>query len=254
MKTSEFWIENGRFVPRPLDEHGLPVADKILLHRRDMVKIENSMLGTTIKWVSFSANWASLMLARQWIKVLEGPFRLKFFNSGWFSETMATAGEAGHRIDRFVAIGDIKLSARVYTQAFDPNTQKLPPSLKKSWEAGEPPENETVICSVNFANEMTQVEHVGPKSALASVWGISPVTYPCISGHTYDRIVSKSYFEVARTGRPHHDHVVAAMTQPDGEVQWFSYQRLVFPGGKNDKNQNTVKVISEGAPVDIRLL
>jgi hypothetical protein len=254
MEILEFWIEGGRIVPCPIDEVGKRVPDKVLLHRRDLVKIESSGQGTTIKWACFSANWASLLFAKEWVQAFNGPYRLHFFNTGWFIEQLDTAEEARARIDRFVAVGDVKLSSKVYTQTFDPLSQKLPQSLRKSWESGLPPESETVLSSLNLSNGQSQVEHVGPKSALASVWGISSATYPCLSGHSYDRAVSKSYFEVARSGRPHYDHVLAAMTQPDGEVQWFSYQRLVFSGKKSGANFHTVNVISEGSPVDIAVM
>ena len=46
---------------------------------------------------------------------------------------------------------------------------------------------------------------------IAKLWGLNPVSYPCLIGHSYDEAVSRAYPLVTRTGDPHYDHIYAAM-------------------------------------------
>ncbi len=55
------------------------------------------------------------------------------------------------------------------------------------------------------------------------------------------------------TGQPHYDHVIAAMTTPNGSVVWFPYQRVVLPHYLPDGRKG-VSVVSQVARVDIRLV
>ena len=55
-------------------------------------------------------------------------------------------------------------------------------------------------------------------------------------------------------GKPHYDHVLAALVRPDGEVGWIGYQRIILPEGEVQNGVGRVKVISDLAPVDIKLL
>ncbi len=248
------WISGGSIVKQPLDDAGIPVPDRVLLLARHYARIETSKDGTTLSWMMFAANWASVFFAREWISTLARPYTLKFFNAGWFEETYETYLEARERIDQLLAKSDVRFSTRVFTRAFDIRDLNLIPDFKTAINQGEVPDGKSVICSIDMENERTRVAHVGPDSALASVWGMSPVAYPCLSGHSYDRVVSRPYFEVLKTGRPHHDHVLAAMTQPDGEVRWFGYQRLIMPGKQQVNGHPTVNVLCHRGAVDIPVL
>ncbi len=227
----ELWISAGQIVERKLDDLGMPLSDRILLHARNHVKLETSNAGTTVKWVMFAANWASVFFTREWLSTLPKPYTLKFFIAGWFEETCATYLEARDRIDQLMAKSDVRFTERVFTREFDIRSINIaPPDFESAVNDGDVPDNKAVMCAIDPVNERTRVAHVGSESALASVWGLSPVAYPCLSGHSYDKVVSRPYFDVVKTGRPHHDHVLAAMTHPDGEVRWFGYQRLILAG------------------------
>ena len=39
-----------------------------------------------------------------------------------------------------------------------------------------------------------------PESLIARIWGVSPNSYPCLNGHSYDRAVTPEYFKVVTTG------------------------------------------------------
>jgi hypothetical protein len=92
---------------------------------------------------------------------------------------------------------------------------------------------------------------IGPGSPIAKLWGIFPVSYPCLMGNPYDRVVSEVYPRVVKTGEPHYGHVYAAMSLPDRQVRWMPYQRVVLPHRFPDGRMG-VTVISEVSPVDIQ--
>jgi hypothetical protein len=250
----EFWLDGGKRVERPVSASGEKLTDKQIFQMRGMVKVATSDQGTQVKWVQFAANWSNLFFVCEWLKVLPAPFSLQFFNAGWFSESHPYWQEAAARINGLIANSDVRLSTRTYLREFDPEKIRLPQQLEMAWAKGLVPEDRVVVCEIDAENERTAVSFVGEKSALASVWGISPVSYPCLSGHSYDKVVSRPYFEVLRTGRPYHDHVLAAMATPDGEVSWLTYQRLIFPTRSLHGRSRTVHVMCEGAPVDIPVL
>ncbi len=251
----DIWIAGGQIVERSVDDTGAVFSERILLHARNHVKIETTESGTTAKWVMFAANWASVFFAREWLTTLPKPYTLKFFIAGWFEETYSTYLEARDRIDQLLAKSDVRFTERVFTRAFNINAINIAlPDFEFAVNEGDIPEDKTVMCVIDTVNERSRVTHVGSDSALASVWGLSPVAYPCLSGHSYDKIVSRPYFEVLRTGRPHHDHVLAAMTHPDGEIRWFGYQRLILPGKKRINGHPTVNVLCHRGAVDIPVL
>jgi hypothetical protein len=252
--TQEFWVSKGDLVDRPVGPNGEKISDRQLLQQRELVKIEVGPNGTTIRWVMFAANWTSLYFAVAWIRAFSGPFTLSFFNAGWFEEKYDRTEAAKLRIESLIPKSDIRFSTRTYTRTFDPNQQKLPSMLHQAWSAGAIDEDQAVHCSIDLERRITQVEFVGPQSALAKVWGISPVSFPCLSGHSYDRIVSESYYEVVKTGRPIYDHILAAMVHPGGEVRWFGYHRLVFPNKVRSGNFPRVTVACEVAKVNIPIL
>jgi hypothetical protein len=254
MDTQEYWISQGRIIERPTGEDDKVLTDRMLFARGDLLKILVSPQGTTIKWVMFGANWTSIYFAQEWLKAFKGPFTLNFFNLGWFTETYPDAIKANARMDHLLSKSDVKFSSRVYTRDFDPNMTKMTPRLREMWATGNMDEDTLVTCSVDPVRNLTNVLSVGPTSALATVWGLAPITYPCQTGHSYDKIVSRAYYDVIKTGKPHYDHVIAAMGDPKGQVQWFGYQRLVFPTSKVDGALPQVKVACEFGPVDIPLL
>jgi hypothetical protein len=254
MHTHEYWIAKGKIIERPKKDCGADVPERTLLFNHELVRIICSADGTTIKWVMFGANWASLYFAKELISTFIGPFTLEFFNAGWFTEHFETADDAKIRIDQLIIKSDVRFSTRTFTRAFNPVEQKFSAGLKDIWSAGEVEESKAVHCAIDADREHTHVEHIGTNSALAKVWGVSSVSYPCLSGHSYDKVVSKSYYEVIKTGRPHYDHVLAAMVNPTGEVKWYGYHRLIFARRKTLGLMPQVSVACEIAEVDIPLL
>ena len=251
MERQEYWVSEGRMVPRPSDEHGVLCTDRILLQQKNHVKIEVDKSAITIHWYMSSANWASLFFISQWISSFEGPFKLVFFNAGWFEETYATASKTSQRIDQLIAKSDVRLSARVFTRDFLGSSSPVAMELVELLKQGRPDEDKAVVCEVNSDRGTVEVQHIGKESVLAGIWGEARMSYPCQTGHSYDKIVSKAYHRALSENRPIYDQVLASMVKPNGNVHWISYQRVIFPRQHKFARSNHVTVNCALAPVDI---
>jgi hypothetical protein len=249
--NGEFWIAKGELVPQPELEIDSQSSERAAMRRRSLVKVSSSKQGTSVSWTMFSANWSSLFFAKEWIGTFPGPYTLRYFLSGWFTERYTDPMQARDRIDQLIAKSDIHLSQCVFTRSFDPVSWQLPDKLRTTLEAGRAEDRHSIDCRVDPDSGRVTVERIGSDSAIAKVWGLSPVSYPCIRGNTYDRIVSRAYHDVLHQGRPHYDHIIAAMKRPDGEVAWIPYQRIIMPINAKTKS---VRVVSEAAPVAIKIL
>ncbi|MBI3672333.1 MAG: hypothetical protein HY245_02685 [Rhizobiales bacterium] len=250
----EFWISKGCLVPKPELDDGKSLPERIFLDRNNLVKVISGPTGTTVRWHSFGANWASLFFAKEWIGTFPGPYTLNYYMSGWLSETYADPIETRDRIDYLIAKSDLHLSSRIYTLVLDPESRPLPDLIRKTYETGEAPPEASVDCSLDEESGRVKVERIGAGSAIAKLWGLSPVSTPCLSGTSYDKVTTKGYIEALRTGRPHYDHIYAAMMGRDGEVSWIPYQRIVMPHRKPFGRLRMVSVVSEITPVEIAVV
>jgi len=253
-KPREFWIGSGRLMPHPRASTGTLIPSEYVIRKMGGVHITVDDNGTTMRWDMSSANWSSLYFAREWLPNMPAPYALKFFNAGWFTETLPAPDGLRDRIHALITRADMHLSDRVFTRTFVPQPKLLPPLLRASWEAGTADEDDSVECAVDVGTGTHRVERVGENSAMANVWGVSRESQPCRTGNHYDRVVSRAYFDVLRNGRPHYDHVFAAMPDPGGEVQWRSYQRLIYPAGNGLGRYRLIRVVSEECQVAIPLL
>ena len=254
MEQLEFWISKGCLVPKPELEDGKTLPERILLDRNNLVKVTVNGGGATIKWHAFGANWASLFFAKEWIGTFPGPYTLNYYMSGWFTETIAHPVDARDRIDQLIAKSDLHLSSRIYTKVFDPKCCTLPAVIRATLEAGVASLDTSIDCLLDVETGRVKVERIGASSAIAKLWGLSPVSTPCLSGTNYDKVTTVGYVEALRTGRPHYDHIYAAMMGRDGEIAWIPYQRIVMPHAKGRGRWRKVSVVSEITPVEIAVV
>lgn len=253
MAIQEVWVCEGRIVPRPVDEHGNPCSERNLLQQKNLVKIELNQNCVSITWFMAVANWSSLYFVREWINAFEGPFELNFFNAGWFQERFQTSKAAKRRIDTLMSKSDVRLSARVYTRDFYGSTTQISEELVELLKSGEPNFEKAVLCEVNMENGKVDIESIGKKSLLAGIWGETHTSYPCQTGHSYDKTVSKAYCRAISENRPIYDQVLASMVKPNGNIHWIGYQRVIFPRRHVLTNSNHVAVNCVLAPIDIPL-
>jgi len=254
MSNLELWIDKGTFCQRPTRPDGGVISDRKLLHDYSLVKLETGSNGTHVSWVMFGANWASLYFLREFIVTCVAPITLHYFNAGWFEETIDSSVDAASRIDTLILKSDVRFSERVYLKALRPSVGEIPEDLRSIIEAGEIPDGQSIVCAVDPALGTSKVEHIGEETLLGKVWGRAPISYPALSGHSYDRIVSQPYFDVLKSGRMHYDQVLASMIMPNGEQKWFGYHRVIVPDVSPAHGAARVKVACALAPVEIKLL
>ena len=245
------WVHEGRIVTRPQGEHGVNCSDRVLLQQKNYVKIETTKSSVKIQWYMSAANWASLFFIMKWITNFNGPFKLVFFNAGWFEENYDTTEQAKRRIDQLIGKSDVHLSSKVFPRDFLGSISPVAMELVQLLKQGGPDESKAVICEVDVEREKVEVQHVGKDSVLAGIWGEARMSYPCQTGHSYDKIVSKAYFRAVNENRPIYDQVLASMVTPNGNVHWISYQRVIFPTLRKSATSRLVAVNCALAPVDI---
>jgi len=243
------WILNGRVQPAPEGAEG-PGVERDLLLRHGFVKITESGSGTTLRWGMFAANWASLYFAAEWVHGALGPFHLQYYSAGWFNERYDYAHGASDRIHHLIHKSDVHLSQTVYIRSAPDQRNDVPPILQQALRNNAADEDCSIDCRYDPAANAFRVARVGRQSTIARLWGVNPVSYPCLSGHSYDRAVSRVYPHVTRTGAPHHDHIYAAMASVAGDVVWVPYQRVVLPL-RNGRETGAVRIVAELARVDI---
>jgi hypothetical protein len=252
MRRQEMWIAQGRLLPALLhDAAAAGRADR--LHRLGEVRIVVDGRGTLVEWCVCAPNWASLRLVMAWIAASRGPFTLRYFLSGWFEETFASAARARGRVDRIMAKSDMHLSRRAFVRRAMPRETTTPALLREVWRHGIASPDHSIDCVYDDVAGRFRVERVGQLSTIARLWGPAPFSYPCTNGGAYDRIVGEAYGEVARSRVPRFDHVYAAMAVPDGEPRWIPYQRVVLPHWV-PSGRPAVAVVTEIAAVNIQIV
>ncbi len=248
-----FWIRDGKLVGRMTRADGTILSDKMQLEHFSAVKIDTAADATTLQWHMGSANWASLLYAVTFLRMLPPPYRMMYFNMGWIQESAPDVTRLAARIEQLICKSDVHFSQRIYTHEENVDASAMPEALRQALGKGDADDEDCVICNVDLDRSASNVAQIGEKSLVASIWGVSQVSFPCLSGNSYDRVVSQSYFEAVKHNRPVHDHVLAVMVKPDGEHHWMGYQRLIIPEiGTGAKR--SVKVVSAMAPVSINLL
>ncbi len=249
-----YWVANGEFV-ESLEKLGLQAWDEAsLLERKGFVRLMVGHNGTTIRWSVFAGNWASLYFVIDWLLTKPAPITLEYFLVGWFSETVADPIAARERIQEIIAKSDIHLMSRTFVKSVNPNNAVFIPDLLQDALSKKPiMDDNSVDCLYDPNDDRFKVNRIGTQTPIARLWGVTPVSYPCINGGSYDQIVSEIYHTVLKTGLAHYDHVYAAMTSKESAVKWIPYQRVILPQNFAD-GQKGVRVVSEVCPVDIKVV
>jgi hypothetical protein len=253
MHGQRFWIAGGKKLPDSSVEHILDEVEAERFNHDGAVRVTSGPLGTEIKWSVFSPCFGSLYYAIEWLPLASLPITLRFYLSGWFEETCFTAAHAINRIEQILAKSELHLTRRTFVEEFDPNGKTLSPMLQKIWHDHTIMPENSVDCVYEEQSRKFRVDRIGAQSTIAKLYGMSPVSYACKSGNSYDEVVSEAYTHVLRSGKPRYDHVLAALRMPDNVVRWVPYQRIVVPRPKSDKSMS-VSVVAEIAKIDINLI
>lgn len=254
MSGQRFWIAEGRIVSDAfiMDLHDDADADADRFNRDGAVRVTTGDLGTEIKWSVFSPCFASLFYAIKWLPTAKAPVVLRFYLAGWFEETYPDVEKAINRIEQVLAKCDLHIKKRTFVEQVDPTGHALPPMLEQTWLNRIVVPETAVDCVYEPQSGRFRVSRIGSESTMAKLYGITPISYPCINGGAYDETVSEAYSDVLDSGKPRYDHVLAALRMSDNVVRWVSYQRIVLP--KHDIKYPSVSVVAEIADVDINLI
>ena len=227
-----------------------PRPDESLRDKYDTVHASVVAGAVTLRWYARGKNWASLFLASDWMQSFPGPFTLNYYILGWFSETYANVVDARDRLFDLIAKSDVHLSSTIYVREADKGREDIPSLLKIALRDKDADEAHSIDCVYDSESGRYRVNRVGPESSIGKHYGLSPISYPCLTGHSYDHVVSQIYPVVTRSGEPHYDHVYAAFRMPDGDVNWVPYQRVVLPLSAN-RGKKGVRIVTEMTKVDI---
>lgn len=249
------WLEQGERLGASEAAQLAELRDDDVLQRRGLVAIRTSHeKGTVVRWSFFAPNWASLYYVMETLYLYPPPYHLHFFLAGWFRETYEDFESARRRIHELVAKSDIHILSRTFVHDAQPSFQSTPTLLQDAISDLTVNPEFSVDCAADEQHGRYYVERIGSRSLLARIFGLSPVSYPCMNGGSYDQIVSACYTGVVRSGEPHYDHVMAAMNTPDRRVVWVPYQRVVLPHRFPDGRRGVTVVSEQADKIDIKIV
>jgi len=255
MDAKSIWLSQGERLSASEAAQLAELGEDEVLQRRGIVQVATTHeKGTTVKWAFFAPNWGSLYYVMETLYLYPGPYHLNFFLAGWFRETHDKFDDARRRIHELVAKSDIHILSRTFVHDARPSPQKTPTLLQDAMSDLTVKPEFSVDCAVDDQHGRYYVERIGAQSCLAKIFGLSPVSYPCVNGGSYDQIVSASYARVIKSGEPHYDHVMAAMNTPDRRIVWFPYQRVVLPHRFPDGRRGVTVVSEVTDAVDIKIV
>ncbi len=247
------WIINGELTHILPDTIGIGASEMSFLARRGIVKVTENADGVEFKWVLFSGNWSSLLFLEECMHLFTGPYTFKYFVSGWSSEVIQNVAEARTRLNQLMAKSDVHISQHTIVKEINPAKTKVPHVLRDSLTDMTVIPELSVDCVYDDDTDQFLVQRVGSQSGIAKIYGMSPVSSPCLTGNSYDQVVSEAYPKVMNDDKPHYDHVLAAMNLPDKSVAWVPYQRVILPHRFPDGRKG-VSVITEQVGVDIKVV
>ncbi len=248
------WIYKGNMLSSIEGDEFEGLSEADLLHKKGVVKVNVDREGTRLQWSVFSPNWLSLYWLVESLQSYPGPYVLEFHLVGWFEETYEDVAEARSRIHELISKSDVHILSRTFVKSADPNKFEIPNLLQDAIVDGVTRPEYSVDCLRNPTDDKFQVTRIGQNSLIAKLWGLEPVSYPCVNGGSYDQIVSEIYPQVIRTGEPHYGHVYAAMSFPKQPVRWFRYQRVILPTKFPDGHTGVTVISSAAKTVDIKVV
>jgi hypothetical protein len=252
MTGTAYWVVNGRVDDDPFRNSGLD-SPELLMQRAGGVFVASSRNGTTIRWAMFASNWASLYYVGELLPTLPSPYTFEFFLSGWFTQTIEDPYLASGRLQELVVKSDVHLRQKTHVRSLSPEFASwIPDLLIDAFQDKAVNPDFSVDCVFDPISSRFAVQRVGRNSGIAKLFGTQPTTFPCLSGHSYDQIVSRAYKRVVDSGEPHYDHVCASLPVANTQ-RWLTYQRVILPQHFPD-GRSGVTVVSEFGKVDINLL
>lgn len=252
MDGTEYWVVNGKVDTDPFSDTNINDPET-LMQRSGGVLVRTGRQGTVVRWAMFASNWASLFQIAETLSSMPGPYTFEFFLSGWFTQTVIDPVEAYLRLQDLIVKSDIHLRQKTFVKAMDSeNLGSVSDLIGETLVDGRANPDSCVDCVYDPESGRFVVERIGAKSSLAKLYGMSPDSFPCLTGHSYDHIVSQAYKQSLKSERVVYDHVMAVFPVNDTVNKWMGYQRAIFPYSFSDGRKG-VSVVTDFADVEIRL-
>ena len=252
MDGTQYWVVNGKVEIDPFSDPQIS-SPETLMQRSGGVFVKTGRTGTTVRWAMFASNWASLYYVAETLAGLPGPYTFEFFLSGWFTQTIIDPNEAYMRLHDLIAKSDIHLRQKTFVKAMDAdNLGGVSDLIGEILVSGQAAPDDCVDCVYDTSTGRFVVERIGSNSSLAKLYGMAPDSFPCLTGHSYDTIVSQAYKRSLKTEQVVYDHVMAVFPVNDTANKWMGYQRAIVPLLFNDGRKG-VSVVTDWADVDITL-
>ena len=209
--------------------------------------------GTVVRWAMFASNWASLYYVAETLRNLPAPYTFEFFLSGWFTQTVNEPTDAYLRLHDLIVKSDIHLRQKTFVKAMKTdNLGSVSNLIGETLVDGRADPENCVDCVYDASTGRFVVERIGTNSSLAKLYGMAPDSFPCLSGHSYDTIVSQAYKQSLKTEQVVYDHVMAVFPVTDTVNKWMGYQRAIVPHSFGDGRKG-VSVVTDFANVDITI-
>ncbi len=219
----------------------------------EAVRLYAGDMGTEVRWHVHAPNIASLIHVGEILHECSPPFFLRFNAGGWFEEHFTELQPARNRIDDLIIRGDRYLPGRIFVREEAADPEAMPALLQDVWLSRVPAEDYAIECGYEPAQEQFVVRNVGPKSAIARIWGTQPTSWPCQSLGSYNQTTNASYERAVAEKRPLYEHVLAMFRFPDSVQRWVPYHRLILPRLENT-HDHAVSVVSACAEVGFKVL
>lgn len=252
MNSTEYWIVNGKVDLDPYADPANSSAEKLMQHSGG-VHVSAGQEGTVVRWAMFASNWASLYYVAETLLSMPGPYTFEFFLSGWFTQTVNDPSEAYLRLNDLIVKSDIHLREKTFVKPMDAdNLSSVSNLIGETLVGGQAAPENCVDCAYDPKTGRFVVERIGSNSSLAKLYGLAPDSFPCLTGHSYDTIVSQAYKESLKNEQVVYDHVMAVFPVSHTVNKWMGYQRAIFPLSFKD-GRHGVSVVTDFADVEIRL-
>ena len=252
MDGTSYWVVNGKVDLDPFSDPQIKSPEQ-LMQRSGGVHVNTARKGTVVRWAMFASNWASLYYVAETLRNLPAPYTFEFFLSGWFTQTVNDPTEAYLRLHDLIVKSDIHLRQKTFVKAMKTdNLGSVSNLIGETLVGGRADPENCVDCVYDASTGRFVVERIGTNSSLAKLYGMAPDSFPCLSGHSYDTIVSQAYKKSLKTEQVVYDHVMAVFPVTDTVNKWMGYQRAIVPHSFGDGRKG-VSVVTDFADVDITI-
>ena len=220
----------------------------------NLVEVTLTATGTEIRWDPACAQSSSIQNVIDRLPEWNGPYVLKFFKQGWFTQTLASPELAARRIVHIQSLGNVEPLRASYVKRKPVDIDTLLPSLRSAHRNPDAFQQYAVEDVIDDNEGTFEVASIGTHSTFRKyVCRLQDDEMNIVPGNEqWISEIAPTYRHVLEAWKPKHDHVMALLTFADEEPVWLSWHRLVRPMKRTD-GKFGVQSFVVPAPVDISI-